>query len=106
MMTGPGTNTYVIGSGELTVLDPGPCDERHLAALLDEGGPRAIRQILVTHTHRDHSPLARQLAQRTGAALIGLPPPRDGRQDEHFAPTRVPADGERLSLGGMAFMAI
>jgi glyoxylase-like metal-dependent hydrolase (beta-lactamase superfamily II) len=112
MMTGPGTNTYVIGTGELTVLDPGPIDERHLAAILGEGAARstggrsAIRHILVTHTHRDHSPLAAELAQRTGAAIIGLPAPHDGRQDEHFVPSQVPQDGERLSLGGVAVTAI
>jgi glyoxylase-like metal-dependent hydrolase (beta-lactamase superfamily II) len=112
MMTGPGTNTYLIGTDELTVLDPGPVDQRHLAAVLQEGaaqshtGRSAIRHILVTHTHRDHSPLAAQLAQRTGAAIIGLPAPHDGRQDEHFVPTQIPQDGARLSLGGVALIAI
>jgi glyoxylase-like metal-dependent hydrolase (beta-lactamase superfamily II) len=97
MMTGPGTNTYVFGERERAVLDPGPDEEAHLEAILAAGGD--IRWILVTHTHRDHSPLVAKLAQRTGAAVIGLPPPHDGRQDESFAPTRIPADGERLQLG-------
>jgi glyoxylase-like metal-dependent hydrolase (beta-lactamase superfamily II) len=114
MMTGPGTNTYVLGTEELTVLDPGPVDERHLAAILQAVPPHAapahalnrIRYILVTHTHRDHSPLAARLAACTGAEIIGLPPPQDGRQDESFMPRRIPADGERLSLGGVELIAI
>jgi glyoxylase-like metal-dependent hydrolase (beta-lactamase superfamily II) len=104
MMTGPGTNTYVFGERERTVLDPGPEDAAHLEAILAAGGD--IRWILVTHTHRDHSPLVLKLAQRTGAAVIGLPPPRDGRQDESFAPTHTPADGERLTLGDTAVTAV
>jgi glyoxylase-like metal-dependent hydrolase (beta-lactamase superfamily II) len=109
MMTGPGTNTYVLGSDELTVLDPGPVDERHLAAILRAAPANAlnrIRYVLVTHTHRDHSPLAASLAACTGAEIIGLPPPQDGRQDESFVPQRTPADGERLSLGGVELIAI
>jgi glyoxylase-like metal-dependent hydrolase (beta-lactamase superfamily II) len=104
MMTGPGTNTYVFGERERTVLDPGPEDAAHLEAIMAAGGD--IRWILSTHTHRDHSPLVVKLAQRTGAAVIGLPPPRDGRQDESFTPTHAPADGERLLLGGVAVTAI
>src|SRR5580692_5077113 len=80
MMTGPGTNTYLIGQTEVAVLDPGPDDARHLDAILAAAGP-GIRWILVTHTHPDHSPLAKRLAGLTGARLIGLPPPGDGRQD-------------------------
>ena len=104
MMTGPGTNTYVFGEHERTVLDPGPDDERHLQAILD-AAPN-IRWILATHTHRDHSPLVAKLARQTGAQVIGLPPPRDGRQDESFAPDHVPADGERLMLGDSNVIAI
>src|SRR5580658_1633315 len=85
MMTGPGTNTYLLGLGEVAVLDPGPDDERHLTAILAAGGPR-IRWIIVTHTHPDHSPLTLRLAERTGARVIGLPPPGDGRQDAGFVP--------------------
>jgi glyoxylase-like metal-dependent hydrolase (beta-lactamase superfamily II) len=97
LMTGPGTNTYLFGAGEQTVLDPGPDDDRHLHAILTAASN--IRFILVTHTHRDHSPLVAKLARLTGAQVIGLPPPRDGRQDESFAPDRKPADGEVLTLG-------
>jgi glyoxylase-like metal-dependent hydrolase (beta-lactamase superfamily II) len=105
LMTGPGTNTYLIGHDELTVLDPGPADERHLDAILSLAGG-VIRWIIVTHTHPDHSPLASRLAKRTGARLIGLPPPDDGRQDAAFVPQYLPRDGERLVLGECPLIAI
>ena len=105
LMTGPGTNTYVLGERSVAVLDPGPDDVRHLEAIL-QAGAGAIRWVLVTHTHRDHSPLAVRLAQRTGARLIGLPPPADGRQDESFRPDLLPADGECLRLGDLELTAV
>jgi glyoxylase-like metal-dependent hydrolase (beta-lactamase superfamily II) len=105
MMTGPGTNTYLFGSGEVAVLDPGPDDTRHLEAILTAAGP-FLRWIIVTHTHPDHSPLASRLADRTGARLIGLPPPGDGRQDATFAPQILPGDGEALSVGECRLIAI
>ncbi|MGB6307412.1 MAG: MBL fold metallo-hydrolase [Steroidobacteraceae bacterium] len=105
LMTGPGTNTYLFGSGEVAVLDPGPDDARHLEAIMAAAGP-AIRWIMTTHTHPDHSPLAQRLARRTGAQLIGLPAPDDGRQDPTFAPDHRPADGECLSVGECRLIAI
>ena len=105
MMTGPGTNTYLVGSREVAVLDPGPDDTRHLEAILAAAGT-AIRWILVTHTHPDHAPLARRLAARTGARVMGLTPPDDGRQDATFTPQQLPGDGERLSLGECELLAI
>jgi glyoxylase-like metal-dependent hydrolase (beta-lactamase superfamily II) len=105
MMTGPGTNTYLLGEREIAVVDPGPDDARHLDTILSAAGA-PIRWVVVTHTHRDHSPLAAELARRTQATLIGLPPPRDGRQDESFAPEKQPADGERLKLGDTELIAI
>jgi glyoxylase-like metal-dependent hydrolase (beta-lactamase superfamily II) len=109
MMTGSGTNTYLLGARELTVLDPGPDDASHLRNILAAAGPvtRArIRWVAVTHTHRDHSPLATELARVTGARLIGLPAPADGRQDERFQPQQLPRDGERLALGDVSLIAI
>jgi glyoxylase-like metal-dependent hydrolase (beta-lactamase superfamily II) len=105
LMTGSGTNTYLIGLREVAVLDPGPDDARHLEAILAAAGTM-IRWIIVTHTHPDHSPLVGELAKRTGARVIGLPPPDDGRQDATFAPEQLPGDGERLTLGDCRLIAI
>ena len=97
MMTGSGTNTYLLGEREVTVIDPGPDDATHLRNILSAAGPQ-IRWVAVTHTHPDHSPLATELARVTGARLIGLPPPADGRQDERFRPQQQPRDGEIVGL--------
>jgi glyoxylase-like metal-dependent hydrolase (beta-lactamase superfamily II) len=105
MMTGSGTNTYLLGEREVTVIDPGPDDATHLRNILSAAGPQ-IRWVAVTHTHPDHSPLATELARVTGARLIGLPPPADGRQDERFRPQQQPRDGEILDLGEVALTAI
>jgi len=105
LMTGPGTNTYLLGEREIAVVDPGPDDARHLQSILAAAGA-PIRWVVVTHTHRDHSPLTAELARRSGAQVIGLPPPGDGRQDETFVPDRQPADAERLSLGDCELIAI
>ena len=105
LMTGPGTNTYLLGEREVAVLDPGPDEARHLDAILAAAGS-AIRWIVATHSHSDHSPLVSRLAQRTGAQVIGLPPPADGRQDTTFAPQYLPRDGEHLSLGECRLTAI
>ncbi len=96
MMTGPGTNTYVVGDAELAVIDPGPSIDSHVAAIVACGGGR-IRWILCTHTHRDHSPAARALQAATGARLIGLPPP-DESHDQDFVPGLLPSHDERLPL--------
>lgn len=95
-MTGPGTNTYLLGNAEgVTVIDPGPADPDHVAAIL-AAAPGPIRQILVTHTHSDHSPAAALLRQQADVALLGWAPRHPG-QDGSFVPDREPADGERLS---------
>lgn len=105
-MTGPGTNTYLVGdAGVLAVIDPGPDIESHLAAVAQEGGP-AIRYILTTHTHRDHSPGAARLKALTGAEVIGMPAPATEFQDPDFRPDRVPRDGDRLQLGNVTLRVI
>jgi glyoxylase-like metal-dependent hydrolase (beta-lactamase superfamily II) len=96
LMTGPGTNSYVIGEPPLAVLDPGPDDRAHLS-LLAAAVPHP-RFIFVTHTHRDHSSGARALAAATGAQIVGLPPPNDGRQDTTCAPDVQPANDEVFTL--------
>ncbi len=99
LMTGPGTNSYVLGQpGDFTVIDPGPATDAHLEQLLTLTGGN-IRQVLVTHTHRDHSPAARVLKQQTGARLIGLAPPAEATQDQTFVPDHQPADGELIATG-------
>jgi glyoxylase-like metal-dependent hydrolase (beta-lactamase superfamily II) len=71
MMTGPGTNTYIVGVDEIAVIDPGPEDADHLDAIAGCGGDR-IRWILLTHTHEDHAPGAAGLKERTGAELLAF----------------------------------
>jgi glyoxylase-like metal-dependent hydrolase (beta-lactamase superfamily II) len=97
MMTGPGTNTYLVGvdGGELAVIDPGPDLEAHLQ-LVSDAGRGAIRWILVTHTHADHSPGAARLSSLTGAATVGF-----GERDD-FVPDIVAGDGWTVVLDGTA----
>lgn len=82
-MTGPGTNTYLVGDQEIAVIDPGPDDEAHIDSIISQAGGQ-IRWVLVTHTHPDHSPAAKILADRTGAEMIGSVMPDDGHQDTSF----------------------
>jgi glyoxylase-like metal-dependent hydrolase (beta-lactamase superfamily II) len=106
LMTGPGTNTYLVGAGEdWTIVDPGPADERHLAAVL-AAAPGAIRHILVTHTHADHSPGAATLQAATGALLLGRTTPHRHWQDPTFAPDRELRHGERLPLAPGATLRV
>jgi len=85
-MTGPGTNTYLIGNEEIAVLDPGPKIPVHIEAILKAGEGR-IRWIVCTHTHPDHSPAWQALAEATGAQVIGALPADDKFQDDTFKPT-------------------
>ena len=125
-LTGPGTNTYLLGEvGERFVVDPGPDGPPmagHLRAILDSAGGARIAGILVSHAHKDHSAAAPSLAAATGAPIIGFGPPTAGRSprmarlagvveggeglDRSFAPDRVLADGERLEVGGLAVEAL
>ncbi|MCG8371377.1 MAG: MBL fold metallo-hydrolase, partial [Proteobacteria bacterium] len=105
MMTGPGTNTYLFGDGEVAVLDPGPVIESHLETI-ERIADAPIRWVLVTHTHPDHSPAAKVLAERTGAELLGRSAPEGAHQDASFVPDRVLADGDRLETDEFVLEAI
>jgi glyoxylase-like metal-dependent hydrolase (beta-lactamase superfamily II) len=105
MMTGPGTNTYLVGGTEVAVIDPGPEIDSHRDAILAAAGKR-IRWILCTHTHLDHSPLARALHEATGAPVMGRTAPQDGRQDGGFAPQRIPEHGEVIDCGAFGLRAL
>jgi glyoxylase-like metal-dependent hydrolase (beta-lactamase superfamily II) len=86
-----GTGTYIVGHGEVAVIDPGPRDERHLAALLRAIKGETVSHILITHTHSDHSPLARELKAETGALTYGFGPHGGNSQYE----VKVEEDGDR-----------
>src|SRR5687768_9339612 len=74
-----GTNSYLIGSDTLAVIDPGPTDNDHYEALLKAIAGRPVSHIFVSHTHRDHSPLAARLKQATGATVCAEGPHRAAR---------------------------
>ncbi|MHA6719795.1 MBL fold metallo-hydrolase [Sphingomonas sp. RS6] len=112
--TNTGTQTYLVGVDDLAVIDPGPDDAAHLAALLAAIGGRPVRAILCTHTHRDHSPAAPALKAATAAPVIGCAPlaladdgPRaDASFDTGYAPDRVLADGEQVAGQGWTLTAV
>ncbi len=99
VMTGPGTNSYLVGAGaDWTVIDPGPVDASHQQALIDaaaQAGGRIVR-ILVTHTHRDHSPGAQPLAAATGAPVWGRVAGHPEWQDATCVPAHQPAHGDLI----------
>ncbi len=111
-----GTQTYIVGHGEIAVIDPGPLgdDPAHVGELIRLIGDEKIVAIMCTHTHRDHSPAAAPLAAATGAPVIGCAPlvieddgPRaDASFDATYRPQRVLADGERLSGPGWTLTAV
>lgn len=121
-MTLWGTNTWLIGAGDVAVIDPGPADERHLAAILAALRPgERITHIFVTHAHLDHSPLARPLALATGAPVLAFGDARAGRSqrmqdigeigggeglDPEFAPDLQLSDGETTSGSDWELQAI
>ncbi|RUT92208.1 MBL fold metallo-hydrolase, partial [Mesorhizobium sp. USDA-HM6] len=101
-----GTNSYLVGRDTLAVIDPGPDDDEHLETLLAAIGGRPVSHIFVSHTHRDHSPLAARLKERTGATVLAEGPhrparrlrigevnPLDASADLGFAPDVALADG-------------
>ncbi len=117
-MTGPGTNTYLLGHDPVVVIDPGPDDPRHLAVIRAALGGAAVAGVLVTHAHRDHSLLARALGAPVhaygdahagrSARMVGLGALADGGEgvDTTFHPDHCLADGEELRLGGQVLQAL
>lgn len=124
-MTFRGTNTYILGTGDVAVIDPGPLSNPHMAAILAalEPGER-INHIFVTHSHLDHSPLARPLSEVTGAPVLGFGPSSSGRSaimaelaaiavlgggegsDPDFVPDILLADGAEVAGKTWALRAI
>jgi glyoxylase-like metal-dependent hydrolase (beta-lactamase superfamily II) len=109
-----GTQTWIVGEGEVGVIDPGPDLPAHLDAILAATQGERIAAILCTHTHRDHSPASRPLAAATGAPIIGCAPlaldddgPRaDAAFDFDYAPDRVLADGEAVEGPGWRLVTV
>ena len=104
-----GTCSYIVGEGEVAIIDPGPADEAHLATLLAAVDGERVSHIVVTHSHRDHAPGAAILKARTGAPIVGAAAhaPRagaagglDASHDLAYAPDVALADGERLQGRG------
>ncbi|CAO4169468.1 MBL fold metallo-hydrolase [Methylorubrum populi] len=117
--TASGTCSYVVGRGRVAIIDPGPADETHVDALLVDLDGEHIEAIVVTHTHRDHSPGARLLQARTGAPIVGCGPHRAARQlaenelplldasaDREHRPDRELLDGESIGGEGWTLSAV
>ena len=109
-----GTQTYLLGQDEVAIVDPGPALDEHVNALAEAIGGRSVVAICCTHTHRDHSPAARPLAEVTGAPIIGCAPlaletvgPRaDAAFDGDYRPDRVLGDGDSIMIDGLAMTAV
>ena len=114
-----GTCSYVVGHGNVVIVDPGPDNPAHIAALLAAVKGESVSHILVTHTHRDHSPAAAALRAATGAPVVGCAPHHparglalgevamlDAANDLAYAPDRVLADGESLEASGFDMTAL
>ncbi len=114
-----GTNTYIVGQKSVCVIDPGPDNEAHFDALMEALQGREVTHIAVSHTHRDHSPLARRLKEATGAIIVAEGPHRPSRplfegevnpfaesSDTDFVPDLALADGETVEGDGWRLTAV
>ena len=114
-----GTLSYIIGRGKVAIVDPGPLDDSHIAALLDAVRGETVTHILVTHTHHDHSPAVPRVKAATGALVlaegphrparplhVGEAPGLDASNDTAFRPDRTLADGEVVSGDGWTIEAV
>jgi glyoxylase-like metal-dependent hydrolase (beta-lactamase superfamily II) len=117
-MTFKGTVSYIVGHGNVAIIDPGPLDERHIAALLDAVRGETVTHVFVTHTHRDHSPAAARIKAATGAGTYGEGPHRAARTlhvgeaprlehgDRDFVPDVALADGAVVAGKGWTLEAV
>lgn len=109
-----GTQTYVVGTSDVAVIDPGPDEEGHIDGIIQAIAGRPVKAIMCTHTHRDHSPAAAPLKAVTGAPIIGCAPlvledsgPRaDSSFDPTYAPDRILSDGEQVTGEGWTLEAV
>ena len=114
-----GTVSYIIGRGRVAILDPGPLDDAHIAALLDAVRGETVTHIFVTHTHHDHSPAVPRIKAATGATVLAEGPHRAARplnvgeapraeasNDTDFRPDRALADGEVVTGAGWSIEAV
>jgi glyoxylase-like metal-dependent hydrolase (beta-lactamase superfamily II) len=109
-----GTQTYIVGRGEVALIDPGPDLAEHVDAVLGAIDGERVTAILCTHTHRDHSPASRAVAAATGAEIVGCAPvafdddgPRaDESFDAEYRPDRILGDGERVAGAGWTLEAV
>jgi len=114
-----GTLSYIIGRGQVAIVDPGPLDEAHIKALLDAVRGETVTHIFVTHTHRDHSPAVPAIKAATGALVlaegphraarplnVGEAPRLDASNDTDFRPDRALADGEVVTGKGFSIEAV
>ena len=111
-----GTNTFIVGRGSVAIIDPGPDDEVHLAALMNTVRGESVSHILITHTHMDHSPLAAKLKAATGAKTCAATSPAkpfvdsglrlDASIDRDFMPDVSLSDGDTVEGHGWALEAV
>lgn len=114
-----GTVSYVVGRGQVAIIDPGPLDETHIAALLDAVRGETVTHVFVTHTHRDHSPAVPRIKAATGALVLAEGPHRaarplhvgealrlDASNDTEFKPDHALADGEVVTGQGWTIEAV
>ncbi len=105
VMTGPGTNTYLLGTNEVAVIDPGPAEPSHIEAILEAAGD-SIRWIVCTHTHPDHSPAWQKIQEATGAQTLGGPVVDDMFQDKTFAADRLLSHDDTLVTDEFTLRAV
>jgi glyoxylase-like metal-dependent hydrolase (beta-lactamase superfamily II) len=114
-----GTVSYIVGRGRVAIIDPGPLDETHIAALLDAVRGETVTHIFVTHTHRDHSPAVPRIKAATGAMVlaegphraarplhVGEAPRLDASNDTDFRPDHALRDGEVVAGAGWTIEAV